>query len=79
MIRRGGITGRARTARHVWRMSLACFVATGSFFLGQQKVMPAEMRGNPLLFIPALAPLVGLAFFMIRVRLPRLSLRPAAA
>ena len=30
VIRRGGLTGVARDARHLWRMSAALFVATGS-------------------------------------------------
>lgn len=71
VILNGGIAGSPRIARHLWRMCTAFFVATGSFFLGQQKVMPVGWHGSPLLFIPALAPLVFLIFWMIRVRLTR--------
>lgn len=71
VILKGGIAGAPRIARHLWRMCTAWFVASGSFFLGQQKVMPAFMHGSPLLFIPALAPLAFLIFWMIRVRLTR--------
>src|SRR5690606_15404686 len=39
-----------RVARHLWRMCFAFFIATGSFFLGQQDVLPAALRGSPLLF-----------------------------
>jgi uncharacterized membrane protein len=67
----GGIKGAPRIARHLWRMCFAFFVATGSFFLGQQKVMPVWMHGSPLLFIPALAPLGFLIVWMIKVRLTR--------
>jgi hypothetical protein len=71
MIQRGGISGTARTARHLWRMTLALFVATGSFFLGQQKFLPEDLRGT---FIPA-APVLGvlalLIFWMVRVRVWR--------
>lgn len=67
----GGIEGAPRIARHLWRMCAALFVATASFFLGQQKVMPVSWHNSPLLFIPALAPLVFLVFWMIRVRLTR--------
>jgi uncharacterized membrane protein len=64
-----GISGRARIARHLWRMCLAWFIATGSFFLGQQKDMPAFMHGSPILLALGVAPLPLLAFWMLRVRL----------
>ena len=68
VILRGGIAGVARIARHLWRMCFALFFAAASFFLGQQKVMPAFMHGSPLLFIPALAPLALMIFWLVRVR-----------
>lgn len=46
MIVRGGIFGAQRIARHVWRMCIALFVASGSFFLGQQQVFPAAVRNT---------------------------------
>lgn len=39
-IRRGGVAGIPRLARHLWRMCAALFIAAGSFFFGQQQVMP---------------------------------------
>ena len=63
-----GISGRKRIARHLWRMCFGWFIATGSFFLGQQQVFPAWLRGSPVLLVPALLPLVLLIFWMIRVR-----------
>ena len=63
-----GISGRRRIARHLWRMCFGWFIATGSFFLGQQQVFPAWLRGSPVLLVPALLPLVLLIFWMIRVR-----------
>jgi len=68
VIRRGGLTGAPRIARHAWRMCLGLFIATGSFFLGQQKVMPVWMRGSPILLALGFAPLVLLAFWLIRIR-----------
>jgi hypothetical protein len=32
-----GISGRQRITRHLWRMCFGLFIATGSFFLGQQQ------------------------------------------
>jgi uncharacterized membrane protein len=63
-----GISGKRRIARHLWRMCYGWFIATGSFFLGQQQVFPVWLRGSPLLLVPALLPLVLLIFWMIRVR-----------
>lgn len=66
---KGGISGAARISRHLWRMCVALTIASGSFFLGQQKMMPAFMHGSPWLFLPVVAPLALLAFWLIRVRL----------
>jgi hypothetical protein len=78
MIRSGGLSGASRIARHVWRMSLALFVAVGSFFLGQQKFLPVEVRDTFLPFVPVLA-VIGLGiFWFIRVRFVRALRRPQA-
>lgn len=63
-----GISGKRRIARHLWRMCFGWFIATGSFFLGQQQVFPAWLRGSPALLLPALLPLLLLIFWLIRVR-----------
>ncbi|MGD0189944.1 MAG: hypothetical protein ABSD74_04300 [Rhizomicrobium sp.] len=79
VILRGGISGAARIARHLWRMCFAFFFATSFFFLGQQRIMPAILHGWPLL-IPALAPLVVLIVWLLRVRLTNwISNAPAVA
>jgi len=67
MLLRGGVLGNKRIVRHLWRMCFGFFVATGSFFLGQQQVFPAWLRGSGVLFIPALLPLVLLIFWVFRV------------
>ena len=66
-----GIAGAQRIARHLWRMCTALFVASGSLFLGQPQVFPESIRHSGILFVPALAPLVFLLFWMIRVRLTK--------
>jgi len=50
-------------------MCFSLFIASGSFFLGQMQVMPGWLRGSPLLFVAALAPLGFMVFWLIRVRL----------
>lgn len=58
-----------RISRHLWRMCFAFFIATGSFFLGQQQVMPAAVRGSWVLFVLAFAPFAVMLFWLVRVRL----------
>ena len=69
VIVRRTICGPARIARHLWRMCFSLFIASGSFFLGQQQVMPAWIRGSPFLLACALAPLAAMIFWLAWVRL----------
>ena len=68
MIRADGLEGAKRIARHLWRMCFSLFIASGSFFLGQAKVIPKPIRILPLLAVPALLPLVLLLYWLVRVR-----------
>ena len=68
-ILRRKLSGPQRISRHLWRMCAAFFIATGSFFLGQQDVMPEAVRGSPALFVLAFAPFAVMAFWLVRVRL----------
>jgi uncharacterized membrane protein len=68
MLAGGGISGRPRIVRHLWRMCLGLFIATGSFFLGQPQVFPPALRGSDYLIVPAVLPLPLLIFWLIRVR-----------
>jgi uncharacterized membrane protein len=65
---KGRIAGTPRLSRHLWRMCIALLIASGSFFLGQQRVMPVWMRGSPWLFVPTFAPLVLMIYWLIRIR-----------
>lgn len=67
VILQGGISGAPRIARHLWRMCYAFFIATGSFFIGQQKVMPMWMHGAWYLYVVGLAPIAFMIFWLIRV------------
>lgn len=68
MIARGGLTGTARTTRHLWRMSLAFFMATGSFFFGQPKFVPEVLRDTGLYIVAGLLPVGLMIYWLIRVR-----------
>lgn len=65
------MTASQRLSRHLWRMCFALFVATGSFFIGQQDVMPAVVRGSPFLFVLGFAPLGIMLFWLVRIRLAK--------
>jgi hypothetical protein len=76
-----GISGRRRITRHLWRMCLGWFFASGSFFLGpnnrplrllrsiglRQQVFAVLLRQEVLLCL-AILPLLFLIFWMIRIR-----------
>jgi len=67
MLVRGGVTGTQRVKRHLWRMCFGWFIATGSFFLGQQQVIPEAVRKQYLLVPLALAPLLLLIYWLVRI------------
>lgn len=79
VVLRKHLTAGERIRRHLWRMCFAFFIATGSFFLGQQKVMPVAVRGSPVLFVLAFAPFAVMLFWLVRLRfsktVARLNLR----
>ena len=65
------IEGKVRIARHLWRMGLAMVIATGSFFLGQAKVFPEEIRIFPLLAAPVVLVILATLYWMVRIRITR--------
>jgi hypothetical protein len=67
---RSSPTAAQRLSRHLWRMCFAFFIATGSFFLGQQDVLPEWARGSPVLFALAFAPFGLMLFWLVRLRFP---------
>jgi uncharacterized membrane protein len=73
VVRRGGLTGAPRIARHLWRMCAALFIALGSA-AAQPKVvhlLPKFVGGSSLLLMaPGLAVLALMVFWLIRVRFP---------
>lgn len=62
------LSGQKRLVRHLWRMCFGLFIATGSFFLGQQQVFPTVLRGSIVLTMLAVLPLGLLIFWFLRVR-----------
>jgi uncharacterized membrane protein len=67
MLHAGGVQGVHRIARHLWRMTLALFIATASFFLGQADEIPEPFRDFRLLSIPVVLVLLSLVYWLVRV------------
>ncbi|MEO7132580.1 MAG: DUF2306 domain-containing protein [Vicinamibacterales bacterium] len=82
VMRSGGIAGRLRIKRHLWRMCFAMWVAAASFFWGPPNRVPELIR-YPLLFpIPVLAPIAVMFYWQWRMRRKRtvvLATRPDQA
>jgi hypothetical protein len=72
MLMRGGISGAHRIARHLWRMCFGLFIASGSFFLGRQRIFPEFVRNSNVLIFLTIMPLILLVFWLIRVRFTNL-------
>jgi hypothetical protein len=51
-------------------MTMALAIAASSFFLGQQDEFPAAIEGSPLLFLPPLAALLAMIYWIVRTRWP---------
>ncbi|WDD99451.1 hypothetical protein [Thalassomonas actiniarum] len=68
MIYCGGVTGRQRIIRHVWRMCFPMFMATASFFLGQAKLFPDPVRKIELLAIPVILVLLFSGYWLLRIK-----------
>jgi hypothetical protein len=71
MIRAGGIQGIPRLKRHLWRMSVALFIAAASFFLGPVRRIPEPLRIPALRLLP-LVVLVIMTYWLWRFRRKRI-------
>ncbi|MBH9577290.1 hypothetical protein [Inhella proteolytica] len=64
LILQRGVMGAMRLARHLWRMTVAFFIAANALFLGQQQVFPKALQGSFWLMLPALLILGLLAYWL---------------
>ena len=63
----GGVSGRSRIARHLWRMCVGLTLATGSAFTnGFARFLPGPYHVPLLFFLPQFIPLILLAYWMAR-------------
>jgi uncharacterized membrane protein len=68
MLRAGGLTGKPRIKRHLWRLCFAMWVAAASFFWGPPNRVPELIRIPALLPIPVLTPIVVMVYWLWRMR-----------
>lgn len=73
MLVRRGISGTQRTARHLWRMCFALFVASASVFLARSHLFPALLQKTGALVLLSFLPLILMVFWLIRIRIARAS------
>jgi len=68
MLRAGGIEGKPRIKRHLWRLCFAMWVAAASFFWGPRGRVPEIIYYPALLPIPVLTPIAVMLFWIWRLR-----------
>jgi uncharacterized membrane protein len=64
----GRLKGKKKFIRHIWRMGIALFMATTSFFLGQSQVIPEEIRTITFLVAPVFLVLFLTLYWAVRVQ-----------
>lgn len=60
---------RQRLVRHLWRMLTGLAIAALSFFIGQQDEFPASLQGLPIWFLPPVAAVLILGFWLAKQQL----------
>lgn len=78
LIRKGGLAGAPRMARHIWRMCVALLLASLSF-VAQPAAIPDAIEGSPLLYAPILLVLGLTLYWLVKVRVKRPIKFPRAA
>lgn len=73
MLLGGGVLGRQRIVRHLWRMCFALFIASGSIFLARPHLFPEILRRTQVIFLLGIMPLLLMIFWLARVRLSKAS------
>ncbi len=66
VILRGGVTGKHRIARHLWRMCFAFLIAAQAVFVGQPQFFPDFMRSRVLLSLPLFGIIGAMLYWLDR-------------
>lgn len=68
MILRGGVEGSKRIARHLFRMCLALMMASLSFYPSRAHLFSKAVNSSGVLYLPHIALLISMIYWLIRVR-----------
>ena len=68
MLVRRNLSSRQRLARHLCRMCVALFIASGSLFLARPHLFPSILRRTGILFVLGILPLILMIFWIFRAR-----------
>lgn len=64
----GTLAGRARIARHAWRMLTALVLASAAFFLGQADEFPQALQHFGILSLPVMLSVLTIPYWLYRIR-----------
>lgn len=71
LVLRGGLLGRQRIARHLWRMTFPWLIAANTLFQGQARLFPVGLRRTYALYVPIVLVIGATAFWLVRVLFSR--------
>jgi len=67
---KGGVSGKYRIARHLWRMCIPLYIAASSLFDGQRDIFPAALQESFYLDIPAYLVFLSMLYYLAKVWIP---------
>jgi hypothetical protein len=79
MFRRGGLVGKQRMVRHLWRMSLALLIGALSFYPGQAKLFPMWLRETRVLLLPMVFVIGAMLYWRFRMRTRKTAAEPRSS
>ncbi len=68
MLTKGGVTGSASIARHLWRMCIPLFIAVNALFLARARFFPLILQMTHVLFLLSIVTLGTMIFWLARIR-----------
>ena len=71
----GGLGGRSRLIRHLWRMFFPLFMSTAAFFLGQSRHLPEALRSIEFLLLPVGFVILSAIYWVLKIKGNKLSLQ----
>ncbi|MBE0368960.1 DUF2306 domain-containing protein [Pseudoalteromonas aurantia] len=66
-IKLGGLRGRRKLVRHLWRMFFPLFMSTAAFFLGQARHLPEALQSIEFILLPVVFVILSAVYWVIKV------------